>query len=383
MRRFACVGAVAAFHLFHGDVAWGCGATPEVVNQFLPADDATNVPMDAALFVAANFSVPTAIVLRRVNDGAPSSPAPSGEAQPSEARPSDARPGPAPAFDAGAASSDAGVVAEVNEVEVAFSCHDAPGHHLCVGKPASPLAANTTYEWSVITSDNNSSATVRVTPSQRFTTGENPADVTEQGLQADVVAHVYGAPYQGCPTGGVPPDVRKVTVQVTGAQLKGPLVVKAPLGVWGWGFVLTPEASAQSLVLDEPPECFAIEAFDVTGKHGETDEICPEALLPVVGSPEVTEPAPPSASTSVTSTSTATAETTTLEATTAAEEPAETSEPSSEEPSVGVRHNGVDEATDSGACALSPKGRDATSPFAVFGLLALGAMTAWRRRANA
>lgn len=372
MRWLAWIGTVVVFHLSHAEVAWGCGATLDRVEQFLPASDATDVPLDAALFVAANFSMPTAMVVRQVLDE------PSGDALLPLAPSSEVAP-----QDGGAAASDAATAPEVNDVEVTLTCYDAAGDHLCVGKPTFLLAANSTYEWSVITQDENSSAMIRTTLPQRFTTGNQVARLTGQSLRADVTEHVYGEAYSPCGPGAIS-DTRKVTVGLTGVELDSPLVVKAPLGMWqSWGVVLTPEENKRALVLDEPPECFVVEAFDVTGNVVETSEICPERILPVVVSPEVIEPAPSAASTSDVTLTTPTIYDTSTSGATQADNAETASEPAPDDPAAGVRHNAVESNTDSGTCAVTSRPRRATPILPLFGLVALGAAAAWRRRMNA
>ena len=368
MRKVASLVTVAVLPLVHQESAWGCGATPDVVDQFLPALGAVEVPTDTALFVATNLSVPTAIALHRV-DASPEV----DDALPGE-RFVDAGEGVVGARDAGAPS----------DVEVTLTCYDTGVEHLCVAKPTHALDANTTYQWSVATEATDSTRELRTTTPQRFTTGTGPARATNHELRATVVSHQYELVLEPC--GGTLSTVRRVVVEVTATGLDEPLLVKAPPRARnGWGAVLLPDSAMTQLTLDDPPECLTLEAISATGELSTIDQICPEELQPLVGAPpastEVANSASPPAATET--------QDTTLDVNSRGESPAssEGAEPSGDAsagdgPSAGLRHNATDETNDSGACAMSPRRHDAFPSFGILVLVALGAVTTWRRHAN-
>src|SRR5688572_30223038 len=64
MKRIVAAGCVV-LHQFHAGVALGCGSTPDMFLPMLPAADARDVALDAALFVASNAPEPIAFALRR------------------------------------------------------------------------------------------------------------------------------------------------------------------------------------------------------------------------------------------------------------------------------------------------------------------------------
>lgn len=366
MRRLVLVGALLSVQLFH-EVALGCGSTPDVVDRYLPAPDATGVSLDAALFVSTNYSLPTAMTLRRASDEGGSTSAP--VTNDLGARDGG---GVVNAVEAGAIEAD---VVEPQQIDVSLTCYAAGGGNFCVGKPTTALSPSTTYDWIVSTPRPGQEGSDRFTDPQRFTTSGEVAEGAEQGLAVAVVKHEYVTVFSPC--GGNSSVVRQVSVELTGTGLTGPLLVRAP---WSqWPTILTPDAPEQTAVFSDPAECFTLETFDEVGKRGTTEEICPEELLPVAGSPELLVPAPPpTAPTEVTLTTPVIYDTADSGPATDGDELEATSEPSPGDPSAGVRHNAV-EGGDSGACAVSPPKREAPS-LGMFGLMALGAVAAWRRR---
>lgn len=333
MQRLGLLGVAVVLPLLHAEQALGCGPTLEFAELVLPEFGAMAVPTDAAFFVASSSAVRW-VTLRPVEPGA--------------------------------TSSDSG-----SSIEAALTCYDAPGGTLCVGKPTQELAPNTLYEWSAATeAEDTPELDVRIA-SQRFSTSGGRAPTGRPKVRASVSKYeVFDEPDE-CSISAF------VVVQLVGEELTGPVVVGAagitpnydtPL------VVLTPGAFEQSLTIYDPPECFTLEVFDVTGKRDEVGEICPERAASGGAGPGP-QPAPsesqdePATTIDVDAAPGASGGETSDQGIAAATN--DVGQPDAERNAIVAR-------SDSGCALTNPSDRGAW--FAVFGLMALGASTAWRRR---
>lgn len=286
MKRILAASCVV-LHQLHPSVALGCGSTPDMLSAFLPAVDATGVPLDAVLFAASNHSDAITFELRR------ETPAPSDEtsAGPVDAGAGEGAERAAPPRDGEATDTvevtDApdSVAAEPVQVPLDVTCYPATGGNLCVAKPKLLLEPGARYSWQTWT--NVSGGRGLATVPQGFTTGASIADVGSP--QVSVGVDGYNV-FTSHPCG----QTSSVDMTVTATGLTTPLVVNVEGVTPSYvhePVVLTPDAAEQPFGLSSPPECFVLETFDVTGVRAEIGEICPtgqQPSEPSTGAPSAT-----------------------------------------------------------------------------------------------
>jgi hypothetical protein len=296
MKRILAAGCVV-LHQLHPSAALGCGSTPDMLSPFLPAVDATGVPLDAVLFAASNHSAAITFELRRETPDAVDNATVAqsdagigtgGEADGSAAPLRDEVSDVPNTSDATSGRHDLGAGGTA-QVPLDIKCYPASGGNLCVARPTTLLDPGARYSWQTWTSINADVGLA--TPPRGFTTGVGLADVGLSQVSVEVDGYDVFTSHPCGQTSSV-----DMTVAATGlttplvVNVKGvtPSYVHEPL-------VLTVDAPEQPFGLSSPPECFVIETFDVTGARSEVGEICPEAELPATpdGAPAGTTPAAP------------------------------------------------------------------------------------------
>lgn len=238
MLRSALLLGFIVFHQLHARPALACGATPDQIVPLLPAKEAVDVPVNAALFASANLRSTMHFELSELAGG----------------------------------DEDGG--GPVVPVPLTVECEPGGGGALCLARPEEPLKPRTQYSWMVRGEmpDGGADSAERW---QSFETGEARAEVPSPEVSVSVARNVR---FESHPCG---------SDRVVGLKLENqgsaPAVTTVPGVTPGYvthALALGPHDPDADWSLYGPPACFEVLVYDETGASQRLPEICPDEVLP-------------------------------------------------------------------------------------------------------